>query len=501
MILAAACEPGGGGGASSSAGEGGSGGAGGATGTAGTGGEGGATGTGGAGGEGGATGTGGAGGEGGATAAGGAGGEGGATGAGGEGGGPTGHAGLGAPAWAHVYPNDGDAQGLGIASDASGNFYVTGEFEGTVDFGAGPMTSAGGSDIFLLKLDPSGATLWSKRFGSPHGETAFDVTIDGSGDLLLVGSYGGDAAVPSVDFGGGSLPAPGTFSSAGFVVKLDPDGSHLWSRGALVSEFTELRRQSAEKIAVDALGNAYVTLHSAGDTEGVVSVARLDAEGDLVWTREIPTAGNLNRHGDLALDSAGNVLAVSESKYSPTGYCPCVLQFAVTKFAPTGDVIWSWLIGPESPRDTYPETGVGAVAVAVNAADEVFVSGWSFDEVDFGDGALRGGPLLVKVDADGELVFSWLANFNSAIAVDAAGAIFLSGNASTSINGLAGHHADRTESWTIFFWGQSHTRDMCVSPLGTIALTGTAYDEEVGFGSDAIPVGHPTEAFVAAFTH
>ncbi|WP_437338798.1 hypothetical protein [Sorangium sp. So ce394] len=129
------------------------------------------------------------------------------------------------------------------------------------------------------------------------------------------------------------------------MVKLDPDGSHLWSRGALVSEFTELRRQSAEKIAVDALGYAYVTLHSAGDTEGVVSVARLDAEGDLVWTREIPTAGNLNRHGDLALDSAGNVLAVSESKYSPTGYCPCVLQFAVTKFAPTGDVIWSWLIG------------------------------------------------------------------------------------------------------------------------------------------------------------
>ncbi len=51
-------------------------------------------------------------------------------------------------------------------SDASGNYYVAGEFEGTVDFGAGPLTSAGGSDIFFLKLDPSGSVIWSKRFGA-----------------------------------------------------------------------------------------------------------------------------------------------------------------------------------------------------------------------------------------------------------------------------------------------------------------------------------------------
>ena len=44
--------------------------------------------------------------------------------------------------------------GHGLAMDASGNVLVTGFIGGTVDFGGGPVTSAGSSDIFLLKLHP-----------------------------------------------------------------------------------------------------------------------------------------------------------------------------------------------------------------------------------------------------------------------------------------------------------------------------------------------------------
>src|SRR5438105_2138915 len=52
-------------------------------------------------------------------------------------------------------------------ADANGDFYVTGNFYGTLDFGGGPLTSAGGYDIFVAKFSSAGSHLWSKRFGSP----------------------------------------------------------------------------------------------------------------------------------------------------------------------------------------------------------------------------------------------------------------------------------------------------------------------------------------------
>ncbi|MAW70175.1 MAG: hypothetical protein CL422_00055, partial [Acidimicrobiaceae bacterium] len=55
--------------------------------------------------------------------------------------------------------------GYSVAVDGSGNVYTTGEFIATVDFGAGDVTSAGGSDVFVTKLNSSGAHQWTTTFG------------------------------------------------------------------------------------------------------------------------------------------------------------------------------------------------------------------------------------------------------------------------------------------------------------------------------------------------
>ena len=82
-----------------------------------------------------------------------------------------------------------DDSAHGVAADAAGNLYVTGCFRGTVDFGAGPLTSAVEGDVFLLKLDPAGSTLWSKRFGIISNECGVNVAIDPAGNILLSGNY------------------------------------------------------------------------------------------------------------------------------------------------------------------------------------------------------------------------------------------------------------------------------------------------------------------------
>jgi len=59
--------------------------------------------------------------------------------------------------------------GSSIVVDSSGNIYITGDFWGTADFDPSPaivdLISAGGADIFVLKLDHNGNLIWAKRWG------------------------------------------------------------------------------------------------------------------------------------------------------------------------------------------------------------------------------------------------------------------------------------------------------------------------------------------------
>lgn len=97
--------------------------------------------------------------------------------------------------WAKGLGADGFDWAMGLAVDASDNIYSTGYFNGTVDFGPGPevhmMTSAGGGDIYVLKLDSNGAWNWSYSMGSPESETGWNVTTDDQGAVYTTGRFKG----------------------------------------------------------------------------------------------------------------------------------------------------------------------------------------------------------------------------------------------------------------------------------------------------------------------
>ncbi len=85
--------------------------------------------------------------------------------------------------------NDGSS----IAIDASGNVYTTGAFGGTVDFDPGVntvnLTSGGGSDIFISKLDASGNFVGAIQLGGFYADYGRFITLDGSGNLYATGSF------------------------------------------------------------------------------------------------------------------------------------------------------------------------------------------------------------------------------------------------------------------------------------------------------------------------
>ncbi|WP_155799040.1 hypothetical protein [Sorangium cellulosum] len=279
------------------------------------------------------------------------------------------------PPWSRGYGGTGADEGASIASDPAGNYYVIGTFEGTIDFGAGPLTSAGGRDIFLLKLDPAGALLWSKRFGVIFDEVGRAVAVDGSGNVLLAGTHLTSETV-ATSFGGCGIVTP--YQGEGvFVAKLDPEGNHIWSRGSVSPDAAQLERPF-KQLVVDALGDAYVTFTVTGRFETTPSLAKLDAAtGDILWSQ--PLAAAIPAHADheqqkdevlLAIDSAGDVVTTSAS-IVPVSNCPCVHQLTVQKLTTTGDVLWSRQFSPSISAPPAAGIGASAWAMAVNAADEI----------------------------------------------------------------------------------------------------------------------------------
>lgn len=98
----------------------------------------------------------------------------------------------------------GSAHATGVAFDASDKPLLAGYFDGSIDFGAKSLTSAGSFDIFLVKLDSAGCDVWTRTFGDAAYQGVQDLEIDASGNAVITGNIQGVA-----DLGGGPLTAAG----------------------------------------------------------------------------------------------------------------------------------------------------------------------------------------------------------------------------------------------------------------------------------------------------
>jgi hypothetical protein len=213
---------------------------------------------------------------------------------------------AGAHVWSKKFTNSGGDIGYGVAVDGANNVLLTGSFNGGVDFGGGTLASAGDHDVFVAKLSPAGAHVWSKRFGAPHFDRGWSIAADAAGGVVVAGSF-----MDGVDFGAGLLTSGGFEDS--FLVKLAADGSHVWSKrfGATGSDY-------AYSVAVDEGGDVAVTGYfqssvSFGGTALAASgtdmfVAKYSAAGAHRWSKRFGGSSVDYGYG-VALDGAGNVLA------------------------------------------------------------------------------------------------------------------------------------------------------------------------------------------------
>jgi len=89
-------------------------------------------------------------------------------------------------------------RGLAIACDTLGNVIVAGDFSGTASFGSTNLTSTGAADAFVMKYNPSGTAQWAKKGGSIVNDRFMAVATDMSGNIYLTGSFGGTATFGTI---------------------------------------------------------------------------------------------------------------------------------------------------------------------------------------------------------------------------------------------------------------------------------------------------------------
>jgi len=309
--------------------------------------------------------------------------------------------------------------------DSTGNIYTTGRFANTVDFdpgvGTSNLTSAGLSDVFVLKLDASGNLLWAKSFGAAAADAGLSIAVDSTGNVYTTGFF---ASTVDFDPGAGTTNLTTAGSSDVFISKLDASGNLVFAKrfGGGISDL-------GYSIAVDSTGNIYTTGFfqdtvdfdpSAGTTNlttaglSDVFISKLDASGNLVFAKRFGAA-EADAGRSIALDSTGNIYTAGYFEqtvdFDPSAGTTNLTSAGrsdvfVSKLDSSGNLVFAKRFGAA-------ETDVG-LSVAVDSTGNVYTTGYFEQTVDFDPGAgttdltTGGGSdvFVSKLDASGNLVFA-----------------------------------------------------------------------------------------------
>ena len=195
--------------------------------------------------------------------------------------------------------------GNSVATDAKGNIYVTGTFHSVIYFEDFVLSSIGEADVFVAKYDPHGNVLWAKRGGGLGADWGQGIAVDKQGNVYTTGKF-----VKRADFGKDTLVSNGEEDL--FVVKYDPAGNVLWSRGAGGN-----MDNRGNDLAIDPQNNIYLTGSTRGwmqlDGHEVFSdglndmfLAKLSPDGKFEWAKKGGGEG-YDFGFALATDPHGNI--------------------------------------------------------------------------------------------------------------------------------------------------------------------------------------------------
>ena len=300
--------------------------------------------------------------------------------------------------WAKGFGGTGTDVGLSIATDLIGNIYTTGYFAGSADFKPGPgstfLTSNGGYDVFVQKLNPNGNFIWAKGMGGSTFDYGRSISVDSSGNVYLIGDFRGTADFFS---GSGAVYLTSRGSSDVFVQKFNTSGIFVW-----VKQMGGVGTDVGQAITTDSFGNIYSTgyfegtanfdpgagtanLTSNGSSD--VFVHKLNPLGDFIWAKSMGGTGTEGSN-DIAIDHSMNIYLIGwfegSADFDPGVGTTSLISngsedIFLQKLDSLGNFLWATHMGG-------PDSDVG-YGLTVDDLNSIYTIGNFKSTVDFDPGA------------------------------------------------------------------------------------------------------------------
>ena len=210
-----------------------------------------------------------------------------------------------------------------VTADAIGNVIIVGRTDG--DFG-GPYQ--GFTDAFVTKYDATGDQLWARQFGTDSSDVGYGVAADAQGSVYVTGSTSGNLVGPWYHG-----------SSKAFLFKFDAGGNLLWKHQSDISNSHGIG------VAADELGFVYISGFADVNARSEAFLSKYSASGDVIWSRRLSTpAGGTARYvgsTDLAVDKQGNIYTAGATDGSLAGPNAGEGDAFLAKYDANGEVLWT----------------------------------------------------------------------------------------------------------------------------------------------------------------
>jgi len=321
--------------------------------------------------------------------------------------------------WARQLGTSSADEGYGVATDANGAVYVVGYTEGGLD----GYTNQGGADIVLLKYDAAGQKQWSKQLGTASHDYGAAIRTDASGHVIITGSTDG-ALDGNASAGGSDL----------FLMQYDAAGESQWSR-----QLGTGTDEEGSALAIGPDGSIYVSGFSDGALDGNTRVGgidmivvKFDAAGQKQWTRQLGSPADDTSTG-IATDASGNAYISGWTDGALDGNTSAGdADIVVSKLDSAGQKQWTRQVGSSSYN-------VG-LSIASDGAGNVYITGVS-------DGALPGATssggedlFVLKYDSAGQLQWTRQrgtsnSDYGNALTCDASGHVYVTGAENSTVQG------------------------------------------------------------------
>jgi hypothetical protein len=273
--------------------------------------------------------------------------------------------------WTKTFGNDvGLDWGRSVRQTVDGGYIITG---GVESFGAG-----NDEDVWLIKTNANGDTLWTNTFGSSsifsERGNSIDITSD-SGYVIAGYRHSFD-----IDL---------------FLIKTNAIGDTLWSKTIGASPFSSEHAKSVQQ----TLDGGYVI---SGEIKGNLGLIKCDSNGDTVWTKT---------YGDSLYDVGNSVQQTTDGGYIITGNRDVWggnnggesgSKLWLIKTDANGDTLWTKTFGGSSPARGYSvqQTADNGYIITGSIGSSSIIVLKSFSGTDFG------GIWLIKTDPTGDTLWT-----------------------------------------------------------------------------------------------